>query len=231
LLGRVAPDVVPALRGYPWYGGGVDVALPLACDGMALKLLANAVRLEMRTKCVSVASLSGRVVLERELNRMVRATRNKASVLFSVASVHIDHLVRTYAGHGLVIVCDRQGGREHYGALLRSLFEETGGGDFEVSSETPKRSEYRLRRSGCPPVRIIFTEKAEAQSLPVALASMLSKYLREVLMHRFNEYWKSHLPDLAPTAGYYNDGERFLRDIERKRAELGIAREQLVRCR
>jgi ribonuclease HII len=102
--------------------------------------------------------------------------------------------------------------------------------DLEVISEIDGRADYRLVR-GAHVVRLIFAEKAEEQAMPVALASMLSKYLREALMHRFNRYWKIHVPDLAPTAGYYNDGERFLRDIAGKRRELGIADGDLVRCR
>jgi hypothetical protein len=67
--------------------------------------------------------------------------------------------------------------------------------------------------------------------MAVALASMLSKYLREVLMRRFNAFWAKHLPAVAPTAGYYNDGTRFLRDIDLTRKQLGIADEELIRCR
>ena len=92
------------------------------------------------------------------------------------------------------------------------------------------RSDYVLRR-GTHWVNITFVEKAEAQCLPVAVASMLSKYLREGLMRRFNGYWTSHLPELVPTAGYYGDGSRFLRDIEQKRRELGVQDDRLVRCR
>ena len=73
--------------------------------------------------------------------------------------------------------------------------------------------------------------KAEAQCLPVAVASMLSKYLREMLMRRFNAFWKVHLPDVKPTAGYYNDGLRFLRDIKQKRRELQISDDLLVLAR
>jgi hypothetical protein len=39
------------------------------------------------------------------------------------------------------------------------------------------------------------------------------------------------LPDLEPTAAYYSDGMRFLKDIEPKRAQLGIRDEHLIRCR
>jgi hypothetical protein len=50
-------------------------------------------------------------------------------------------------------------------------------------------------------------------------------------MRRFNAYWRAQLPGVEPTAGYYSDGMRFLKDIEAKRVELGIPEEHLVRCR
>jgi hypothetical protein len=67
--------------------------------------------------------------------------------------------------------------------------------------------------------------------MAVALASMLSKYLRETLMRRFNSFWARHIPEVTPTAGYYGDGSRFLRDIEPTRRQMGIADHELIRCR
>lgn len=226
-LRDVSMHVLDDLHAYPWYNAE-NAKFPLLNDLTSIKLLAKALKIDMdaqRSRCIY---LSARVVLERQLNRMVQATRNKASALFSTAAIHLDHLLRTYGNDGLVIVCDRQGGREHYGSLLRLMFGEEW--NLEVASEIDGRSEYRLHR-GPSCVRIIFTEKAEEQALPVAAASMLSKYLRETMMHRFNDFWKQHLPGVHPTAGYYTDGERFLRDISIKRRELGIRDEDLVRCR
>jgi ribonuclease HII len=77
----------------------------------------------------------------------------------------------------------------------------------------------------------VFEEKAEAGCLPVAVASMLSKYLREAMMRRFNAWWRQHLPHVEPTAGYYSDGVRFLADTEAKRRELGLRDEDLIRSR
>jgi hypothetical protein len=171
--------------------------------------------------------LAARVVPERQFNQMLDATRNKGSALFSTAVVHLDYLIRRYADQGLVIFCDRQGGREHYGQLLRLMFEDW---SLEVTKEVDGHSEYKLLR-GPDAVRIIFCEKAEAQCMPVALASMLSKYLREALMGRFNAYWRAMLPEITPTAGYYTDGMRFLGDIDGKRRELGIEDAQLIRSR
>jgi len=227
LLAAVAGHAVPDLRGYPWYLPYAGERFPLEQDLTPIQLFAKALKAEMDKSALRCVHLAARVVPERQFNRMLDATRNKGSALFSTAVVHLDHLIRRYGDKGLVIFCDRQGGREHYGALLRLMFEDW---SLEVTRELDGHSAYRLLR-GDDVVRVIFCEKAEAQCMPVALASMLSKYLREALMGRFNAYWKAILPDLAPTAGYYGDGSRFLADIDGKRRELGIADEQLIRSR
>lgn len=226
-VAQVAPDVCDELTQYPWYRPFDGEAFPLSQEAMPVRLFANALRQEMgrtKTHCVHLAA---RVVPERSFNRMMDQTRNKAGALFSIAAIHLDRLLRDYGQRNLVIFCDRQGGRAHYGQLLRLMFEDW---SLEIVRETDGRSDYRLHKAGHS-VRLTFREKAEAQCLPVAMASMLSKYLREALMHRFNAYWRSILPDVEPTAGYYGDGGRFLADIDAKRREMGIADHELIRSR
>ena len=226
-LGRVAPDAPSDLAAYDWYQPDPDERFPLEQEAMGVRLFAKALREHMdrtQTHCVRVRA---RVVFERQLNRMIDATRNKGSALFSISAVHLSELLNEYGDRDLLIVCDRQGGREHYGSLLRLMLDEW---SLEVNREHDGHSDYTLRR-GQHAVRVVFREKAEAGCLPVAVASMLSKYLREALMRRFNAFWKMHLPGVNPTAGYYGDGARFLGDIEHKRRELGIRDEQLIRCR
>lgn len=224
-VASIAPHAVGDLTEYEWYRPCEAEKFPLEQDAMSLRLFANALKMEMDKAAVHCVYLGARVVAEKQFNRLVGATRNKSNALFSTSAIHLDTLIRHYAGKGLVIFCDRQGGRSHYGAALRQMFEDW---HLEVISEEESRSEYALVH-GDQRVRIIFCEKAETQCLPVALASMLSKYTREALMARFNAYWRTHLPEVAPTAGYYADGVRFLSDINGKRLELGIADEVLVR--
>jgi hypothetical protein len=59
--------------------------------------------------------------------------------------------------------------------------------------------------------------------MPAALASMTSKYLRELAMRAFNDFWCGHVPDLAPTAGYPLDARRFRAAIQETQVALGIA--------
>jgi hypothetical protein len=227
LLGRLAAHALADLPEYAWYRADPAERFPIEQDGLPIRLFANALTPHARQAGAPCVHMAARVVFERQFNRMVNATRNKSDALFSIAAIHLDHLLRTYGSQGLVIVCDRQGGREHYGRLLRQMFEDWA---LEIDHETGGHSEYRLTRDGHV-VRLVFCEKAEAGCLPVALASMISKYLREAMMRRFNAFWKDHLPDVRPTAGYYGDGVRFLSDIDPKRRELGIRDEDLVRCR
>ena len=227
LLEHVAPGAMAELDGYPWYRAPLDERFPIEQDAVPVKLFAKALREHMGASATRCVRLAARVVDERQLNRMIDATRNKGSMLFSVSAVHLSELLRDFGDKQLAIVCDRQGGREHYGHLLRLMFEEWA---LEVNREQDGYADYTLRRDGHA-VRVIFREKAEAQCMSVAVASMLSKYLREALMRRFNAYWKELLPEVQPTAGYYGDGVRFLNDISDKRRELGIADELLIRSR
>lgn len=227
LFGNLAPDAVADATEYDWYRCGDNEVFPAEQDALPLQLFAKALGPHMQQAGVSCVHMAARVVFERQFNRMVTATRNKSDALFSTAAIHLDYLLRTYGSRGLVIVCDRQGGREHYGKLLLQMFPEWA---LEIDHETPSHSEYHLTQRGHV-VRIMFCEKAEAGAMSVALASMISKYLRETMMRRFNTYWRTHLPDVRPTAGYYSDGLRFLSDIDIKRQEIGIRDEDLIRCR
>ncbi len=226
-IALTAAHAVPDLREHAWYFSHNAETFPLQQDASSVRVMSNGLKAEMDRTATRCIHLAARVVPERQFNKMVEATRNKSNALFSIAAVHLDFLLRTYGSQGLVIFCDRQGGRGHYGHLLRLMFEDW---SLEVTSETDGRSEYKLQR-GEDAVRIIFCEKAEALCMPVALASMLSKYLREAMMQRFNAFWKQHLPEVNPTAGYYGDGQRFLTDIQSKRQELGIPDGDLIRCR
>jgi ribonuclease HII len=76
-----------------------------------------------------------------------------------------------------------------------------------------------------------FEPEADRNCLAVALASMVSKYLREVLMERFNRFWQERVPGLRPTAGYPSDAARFFAAIGPARQQLGIAENDLWRTR
>ena len=62
-----------------------------------------------------------------------------------------------------------------------------------------------------------------------SLASMTSKYLREVLMESLNRYFLGMCPELKPTAGYWQDGQRFVKDLETHLPDYSYNAQQLIR--
>lgn len=226
-LESVCPGITNQMSAYPWYKPAEDEAHPLCLEAISARIAANALKTELSRTQTSCVHLAAQIVLEQRFNQMVEQTRNKGSALFSIAAAHIDHLLRNFGHRGLVIFCDRQGGREHYGNLLRLMFPDWSLG---IHDETAGQCVYQLTR-GEDSVTLLFCEKAETHCMGVAAASMLCKYVRESLMHRFNGFWQKYIPELSPTAGYYTDGQRFLQDIAGCRLSLGITDEQLIRSR
>ena len=111
------------------------------------------------------------------------------------------------------VFCDKHGGRNRYDAVISEHFDD----QFVFRrEESTAVSRYRMGK-----VEFCFRTKAE-ELLPVALASMVSKYVRESLMEDFNAFWQYHLPDLKPTKGYPLDARRFRQAIQETATRLGI---------
>jgi len=229
LLSTLDPAAPAHLSRHPWYA--TPSPFPLVTSAASLAPTANGLRSSLTSAGISTipTTLAARVIPEGRYNDLVVQTRNKASVLFMHVAQLIQSLLTAHAAEpgGLLLICDRQGGRDHYGEPLRTMFPDH---HLTILEESPGVSTYQLSRNTALAV-ISFREKGETLSLPTALASMVCKYLRESLMHRFNLYFQSHQPTLQPTAGYYTDGQRFLVDTEELRATLAIPDRELIRAR
>jgi ribonuclease HII len=127
----------------------------------------------------------------------------------------------------LEVDIDKQGGRNHYSALLQPAFAP---GMVLAREEGFTRSVYQV--TGLPvSVRLTLTPRADVGCFAVALASMISKYLRELLMVEFNAFWRAQMPQLKPTAGYPTDARRFWREILPALKRLPLTEDQVWRKR
>jgi hypothetical protein len=116
------------------------------------------------------------------------------------------------------VVCDKHGARNRYNHLLQQEFPDW---LVEVHCEGAARSVYRW---GPHDERVEVQFRVGGESfLPAALASMTSKYLREVAMRAFNDFWCARVENLAPTAGYPGDSRRFHTQIRETQLAMGIA--------
>jgi hypothetical protein len=135
--------------------------------------------------------------------------------------------VEGFADKPLVFHCDKQGGRNYYAALVQQAFPD---GWVVAERESADESRYRVEHLDRP-VTVTFRPRAEADSVAVALASMLAKYLREVCMRQFNRFWARHVPGIAPTAGYPGDSKRFYAEIRAAMEKLGLTEDEVWRKR
>ncbi len=130
-----------------------------------------------------------------------------------------------FADHPIVFQCDKLGGRNYYAALVQQAFPD---GWVVAEVESAAESRYRVEQLDRP-VTVTFRPRADGDSVAVALASMLCKYLREVCMRQFNRFWAMHVPGLAPTAGYPADAKRYYEAIRPAMDKLGLTADQVWR--
>lgn len=222
LAGKDAEDAL----NYPWYSQQ-DVEIPLS--GRALGLETKTERLSRTLADSGVQFLGTRCLplFEAAFNQSLEETNNKHVVSFGQVTKLIASVLKRHADEDVLIIVDKQGGRDRYGPLLGRHLR---GARLVVKHQDRKAGHYHVRHRGMSG-EVRFVLNGEKHSMPVALASMFSKYVRELYMTMFNGFWRKHLPTVKSTAGYAQDAKRFLRDIAPVRRKLGIPDEVLVRRR
>lgn len=219
LAGWLGPISPGAILGDGWRPLAT-LTLPRQADADACGRLAEAVRDLLAGHGVVLERVACRGIYPDAFNASLDGGLNKSDIL-SAATLDLAADVRSVARHEEAIIgCDRHGGRKRYGGLVARHFESP---LVQALEETSARSAYLVPAGGpaaAAATRIEFCVGGEAKT-PVALASMVAKYVRELAMHAFNTYWCGMMPGLRPTAGYPTDAVRWRRDaaaaIERSR--------------
>jgi hypothetical protein len=122
---------------------------------------------------------------------------------------------------------DKHGGRHFYHPLLAEIFP---GVWIDRGLESPDLSHYTVRGENRR-LEVRFEPRADASDGLVALASIVSKTVREAWMEVFNAYWTGQIPGLRPTAGYPTDARRFRAAIEDQCRTRGLDPEIWWRAR
>jgi len=218
-IDRVAPESRPKLRAccpdeatarQCW---GVDPSLPMfGGDAAQGRRLLD--RLIGRSS-LRIVDVRSRVACAGMLNAKHSDGTNKLAVdleLFEdlIASVHVRH------GSPLLVLCGMIGGIRDYA----SRFARFDSNRVEAIENRRGQRRYRVEDLG----ELRFEVDADARHLPVALASIVGKYVREVCMHRIGEFYRNDVPELKLASGYHDPvTTRFIDATERSRRRLGIA--------
>ncbi len=218
LLDALAPGCRHHAAGEPWYADNLD--LPYMCP------LGNEPEMRWQTTCsqagVILRGIACDVVFTDRYNRLVQQYDSKGLALSRMSLALLKTLWDPDDSEPALIIADKHGGRNRYDELLAEVLEDQF--IFRLEEGTA-RSRYRVGQTD-----LCFQTKAESH-FPVAAASMISKYVRELAMICFNRFWQTHLPDIKPTKGYPTDARRFREDIADVQQQLGIPDQVLWRDR
>jgi hypothetical protein len=211
----------------PLYGDHLlTLKLPIGARIEGIEAAAARLRNAAHAAGVAPPILASRVVTEPEYNRECDRVGSKARVLFD-ANVDLLTRARRAAGAPLVVCCDRHGGRARYRDLLHAAFPLE---PVIPLAEAKHASRYRVG-AGEESIELEYRVGGESESLPTALASVFAKYLREVFMTAFRNCFAARATGVAPTAGYWTDGQRFLAELAAAGALSDAERDALVRRR
>lgn len=212
----------------PWFTGD-DLVIPHVggekANGGAGTRLVDKWRARCEERGIRLRAVRAAVVSPQEFNAHTRRHDSKGRALSEI-SMHVLGQVwqenAVNADESALVIADKHGGRNRYHEFLPLAF---GDKFIRCREEGLESSRYQVGRA-----EIRFETKSE-RHLPVALASMVSKYLRELSMILFNRFWIERLPGLKPTAGYPLDARRYREEIASVQQELGIADDVLWRER
>jgi hypothetical protein len=223
-LDWLTPAGTDELRAEPWFHG--KQALPVIAEAEGCNTSAARLLEACHDHGILWARVRSVIVCPMRFNRLLDEWGSKGAVL----GEGLTELVQWNRDLGedeepLDFFVDKHGGRNTYAPLLQNAIPD---GLVMAQQEGMSRSVYRVL--GAPqPTRFTFQPRADSEHFCVALASMVSKYLREVLMLEFNRFWQQHVPGLKPTAGYPGDAARFFEAIRPALGPLGLAEETVWR--
>lgn len=220
------PDVEAELRQECWYDPTEFVAIwPVENGGNALPGRASPIIPIHELAGLSIPFVHAVITCPRRFNELTDRHGTKAAPLAEGVRSLLRTAVDQLADRPIAFVIDKQGGRNHYAPFVSDAFPE---GWVRVFGESGNCSRYDVEGLGRP-IHVVFQPKAERHCLPVAVASMMAKYLRERLMMQFNRFWIDKLPALAPTAGYPTDAKRYYAAISRLLQQLNLQPDQIWR--
>ena len=194
-----------------------DQHLPHAATATDCQQAAAAASDSLAAHQIELLAVACRWVFPTAFNAALDAGQNKSDILSQASLDLAADLRRHDPATAATICCDRHGGRKRYAGVVSHCFAAA---RVEPLAESSTCSRYRIHSDG-PATTISFSVGGESQ-LPVAVASMTAKYLRELAMTAFNRFWAEQRPTVRPTAGYPLDARRWWQETAEPRQRLAI---------
>lgn len=216
----------PDLDIYPWHHEK-DILFPVVAHPSDVLMHANLLKDVLDKNKVKLLDIQTIPIPVYDFNKEIRQTGNKGTLLFNNCARLLMVIWEMFGEMTPTIYIDKHGGRNRYLPLLYKAFK---GCYIKIVKEGGPESIYEVidNKKG---MVISFIQDSETRHFPIALASMCCKYIRELFILLFNSFWQEKVPGIRPTAGYYQDGQRFLKEIAKAKSALSIKDELIIRLK
>jgi len=205
------------------------LTLPLSADNDEINKFAKILRAELNENHIRFCEIKASIVEPADFNGGIRRLRNKADFLWEISGGLIKYCVDKYSSGNTVIVrAGKQGGRNYYLPYMQRLFA---GKTVRSVEQGFNDSSYIVNAKPSSDATISFIKDGDSSEFVIALASIFSKYYRELSMLKLNRFFQSHIPSLKPTSGYYTDSRRFIRTVNPLFDKLNLTRNDFIRIK
>lgn len=170
-------------------------------------------RVALARRGIEIIEVKSIVVCTRRLNQAKKQGQNRfISDLHAMERLAIS--LKQRAGQNLLAVCGKVGGMNEYSKFFGPL----SGFLHAVIEQGKNRSSYHFPQLG----ELRFVKDADASDPLVMLASLVGKYLRELLMARIDQFYER--PEHLPAPSGYHDGvtARFVARTQNQRRKRRI---------
>jgi ribonuclease HII len=221
---RLSPSCYPHLAEYPWYQKLGQTALPAVDD---VSIASGVLERTLSQNGIRLLWMQSRFLDAGHYNQRLDKIKNKSRVLFIELCSLVQHIFQNFhdTDGPAQFLIDRQGGRTQYHMELMKMFP---GMELSVLTESDMLSSYEMT-DGKRSMRLHFATEADGKYLPASLASMASKWIRELLMDELNRYFSDLCPGIKPTAGYWQDGQRFIAELQKNAVSHSFEPARLIR--
>lgn len=226
LIKQLSPDCYHHLAEYPWYQKLNQTALPSIED---ISIASGVFERTLLQNDMRLLWIQSRFLEAGHYNQRLDKIKNKSRVLFVELCSLVHYIFQNFhdADGPMQFLIDRQGGRTQYHLELMKMFP---GMKLSVLTESDTLSSYEMT-DGKRTMRLHFATEADSKFFPVSLASMASKWIRELLMDELNRYFINLCPGIKPTAGYWQDGQRFIADLHKTPLGEKFDKSKLIRAK
>lgn len=194
--------------------------LPHWCDDDAIdEGLATQFLKEVGAKLVEIKSIS---LCPAQFNKRAKNI-SKAQLDYLLFETLILHMRNQYPEKRILFLCGFIGSTKNYSQFFYNLASE----EWEEESNN---AEVRYVFPNWGEIR--FIKDGDKLYFPIALSSLVGKYIRELFIEQLNIIIKEHIQGINHTSGYPNtQTNEFITKTSKLRAKLGIPESCFIRCK